>query len=145
MCYAMLMVITDFEWEGRPMAKKANQEPKVEVKLLDIEAIMNNKLPLKEITYEMLLGDAVARKSKEGILYLREQQANIKTRKKKNSEETIEVKQGIGETRANYLKKFTDYETKTNISNKEKTKRNREKEIQEGFDLADLALSMLEE
>lgn len=127
------------------MAKKANQEPKVEAKLLDIEAIMNNKLPLKEITYEMLLGDAVARKSREGILYLREQQANIKTRKKKNSEETIEVKQGIGETRANYLKKFTDYETKTTISNKEKTKRNREKEIQEGFDLADLALSMLEE
>ena len=127
------------------MAKKANQEPKVEVKLLDIEALMNNELQLKDITYEMLLGDAVARKSKEGILYLREQQANIKTRKKKNSEETIEVKQGIGETRANYLKKFTDYETKTNISNKEKTKRNREKEIQEGFDLADLALSMLEE
>lgn len=127
------------------MAKKANQEPKVEVKLLDIEAIMNNKLPLKEITYEMLLGDAVARKSKEGILYLREQQANIKKRKKKNSDETIEVKQGIGETRSNYLKKFTDYETKTTISNKEKTKRNREKEIQEGFDLADLALSMLEE
>ena len=127
------------------MAKKANQEPKVEVKLLDIEALMNAELQLKDITYEMLLGDAVARKSKEGILYLREQQANIKTRKKKNSEETIEVKQGIGETRANYLKKFTDYETKTNISNKEKTKRNREKEIQKGFDLADLALSMLEE
>lgn len=127
------------------MAKKANQEPKVEVKLLDIEAIMNNKLPLKEITYEMLLGDAVARKSKEGILYLREQQANIKKRKKKNSDETIEVKQSIGETRSNYLKKFTEYETKTTISNKEKTKRNREKEIQEGFDLADLALSMLEE
>lgn len=122
------------------MAKELNIEPK----LLDIEGIMNGAVELKSITYEMMLADAIARKSKEGILFLREQQAAIDERKL-NSGKVIEVNRSIGVYRANYLKKFTEYKTKNELASEQRTKIARDKQIKEYNDLADLALTLLED
>lgn len=122
------------------MANVLNIEPK----LLDIEGLMNGTVDLKTITYEMMLADAAARNSKEGILFLKEQQAALDTRTLKNGK-VIEVARSIGVYRANYLKKYTEYKTKNELASEQRTKINRDNQIRKYNDLADLALSMIKD
>ena len=124
------------------------KEKKIEPKLINIDGLMNGTKELKDITYNMLIADAVARKSVEGVKFLKEQQAIIDKRtikKGKNAGKVIDVKRSVSVYRSEYLHKFTEYKTKNELASEQRTIINRNKEIAECNDLADLALSMIEE
>lgn len=124
------------------------KETKIEPKLIDIEGLMNGTVDIKDITYEVMLADAVARNSREGASYLKEQQAIIDERKitkGKNAGKIVKAKRSVSIYRANYLKKFTDYKTKNELASEQKTKINRDNKIRQYNDLADLALSMIKD
>jgi len=130
------------------MAKEKKIEA-IEPKLIDIEGLMNGTVKMDSITYRVLMADALARKSRAGIKFLREQQAIIdderKITKGKNAGKVIKVRRSLAVYRAKYLHDFTDYKTKNELASEQKTIINRNKEIAECNDLADLALSMLDE
>ena len=53
------------------------KEMKIEPKLIDIEGLTNGTVDIKDITYEVMLADALARESQEGIEFLRDSYAKI--------------------------------------------------------------------
>lgn len=110
--------------------------------MIDVKGIMEGKVEMKSITYEDLLNDAVERGSKEGIKFLDEQQAKVITRKKKDGT-TYEAQKPLSAYRAEYLKTYAGYETKTKIKNAQKSKDSREKRIKRNSELAAAALAKL--
>ena len=124
------------------------KEKKIEPKLIDVEGLMNGTVDMKNITYEVMMADAVARNSKEGILYLKEQQAIIverTIRKGKNAGKKVKARRSVAVYRAKYLHDYADFKTKNELASEQRTIINRERLIKEDNDLADLALSMIGE
>ena len=121
------------------------KEMKIEPKLIDIEGLMNGTVDIKDITYEVMLADAVKRKSQEGIEFLRDNFGKIVKRTIKKTGKVIEAKNSLGVYRAEYLHKYTPYKTKAELDSEKRTLLNRNKDIEDANNLADLALSMLDE
>lgn len=121
------------------------KETKIEPKLIDIEGLMNGTVDIKDITYEVMLADAVARKSQEGIEFLRDNFGKIVKRTIKKTGKVIDAKNSLGVYRAEYLHKYTPYQTKAELESGKRTLLNRKKDIEDAINLADLALSMLDE
>ena len=121
------------------------KEMKIEPKLIDIEGLMNGTVDIKDITYEVMLADAVKRKSQEGIEFLRDNFGKIVKRTIKKTGKVIEAKNSLGVYRAEYLHKYTPYKTKNELASEKRTILNRNKDIEDANNLADLALSMLDE
>lgn len=123
------------------MAKELNIEPK----LIDIEGLMNGTVDIKGITYEVMLADALARKSRDGIQFLRENYGKLVERKIKKTGKVISAKNSLGVYRSEYLHEYTPYKTKNELASEKRTILNRNKDIEDANNLADLALSMLDE
>lgn len=77
------------------------------VKPIDIKTAEVNKLTLDE-----LIGDAVARKDKKALQWLKEQANEMKTRKKEDGS-TYQVRKSIVEIRPAYLRDFLKYQSKS--------------------------------
>lgn len=124
------------------------KETKIEPKLIDIEGLMNGTVDIKDITYEVMLADAVARNSREGASFLKEQQAIIDERKitkGKNAGKIVKAKRSVSIYRAKYLHDYAGFKTKNELASEQRTIINRNKQIAEYNDLADLALSMIKD
>lgn len=124
------------------------KEKIIEPKLIDVDGLMNGTVDMKDIDYNALLADAVARNSKKGVMFLREQQATIDERKitkGKNAGKIIKARRSISVYRAKYLHDYAGFKTKNELASEQRTIINRNKEIAECNDLADLALSMIKE
>ena len=119
------------------------KEKKIEPKLIDVEGLMNGTVELSTITYDVMMADALARKSKEGALFLREQQAVVKERKLKSGK-TVMARQSVAVYRAKYLHDYAGFKTKNELASEQRTIINRNKDIEEKNALADLVLSMIE-
>ena len=119
------------------------KEKKIEPKLIDVEGLMNGTVELSTITYDVMMADALARKSKEGALFLREQQAVVKERKLKSGK-TVMARQSVAVYRAKYLHDYAGFKTKNELASEQRTIINRKKDIEEKNALADLVLSMIE-
>lgn len=124
------------------MAKEKKIEA-IEPKLIDVEGLMNGTVELSTINYDVMMADALARKSKEGALFLREQQAVVKERKLKSGK-TVMARQSVAVYRAKYLHDYAGFKTKNELASEQRTIINRNKDIEEKNALADLVLSMIE-
>lgn len=124
------------------MAKEKKIEA-IEPKLIDVEGLMNGTVELSTINYDVMMADALARKSKDGALFLREQQAVVKERKLKSGK-TVMARQSVAVYRAKYLHDYAGFKTKNELASEQRTIINRNKDIEEKNALADLVLSMIE-
>lgn len=72
---------------------------------------INKPDEFKKLKLADLINDAVARKNKEALEWLKVEANSMKTRKREDGTE-YEVRKSIVEIRANYVKKFLNYKTK---------------------------------
>ena len=87
--------------------------------------ITNQEL-IRKLTLQDLIDDAIERKDKEALRWLEDEAFKQVTRKKKDSDETVEVTNPIISIRAAYLRKFLGYEPQPNKPyNKEAAKAKR--------------------
>lgn len=70
---------------------------------------ITNTVAIRKLTLQDLINDAVERNDKEALRWLEDESSKQVTRKKKNSEETVEVTKPIISIRSEYLKKFLGY------------------------------------
>ena len=122
------------------------KEKKIEPKLIDVEGLMNGTVDMKDIDFNAMIADAVARNRKDGVMFLREQQAIIDERtitKGKNKGKIVKARRSVAVYRAKYLHDYAGFKTKNELASEQRTIINRNKEIAECNDLADLALSMI--
>ena len=117
-------------------------------KTIDIEKIYSGELKIKDITLDVMISDAVARKDKDGLTFLQTESSKRVSRKKKNSEETIEYDNPLNVYRNGYLKKI-GYKTKAERGSdiekqtkKERARKERDDKFAKAF--ADLELSINE-
>ena len=108
-------------------------------KMIDIEKIYSGELKIKDITLDVMIADAVARKDKEGLTFLQTESNKRVSRKKKNSEETIEYDNPLNVYRNGYLKRI-GYKTKAergsgvkNQTKKEEARKEREDKFAKAF------------
>jgi len=87
--------------------------------------ITNQEL-IRKLTLQDLIDDAIERKDKNALRWLEDEAFKQVTRKKKDSDETVEVTNPIITIRAAYLRKFLGYEPQPNKPyNKEAAKAKR--------------------
>ena len=87
---------------------------------------ISNQELIRKLTLQDLIDDAIERKDKEALRWLEDEAFKQVTRKKKDSDETVEVTNPIISIRAAYLRKFLGYEPQPNKPyNKEAAKAKR--------------------
>ena len=99
---------------------------------------LNNSDVLKKLTLDDLIADAVERKDMAALEWL-EKEANTTKERTKQDGTKYEVKKGIVEIRAAYIKKFLGYEPKGKASNaaaKKRAKEKKQKELNDKFKAA---------
>ena len=90
---------------------------------------------LNKLTLDDLIADAVARKDKEALNWLKVEANSMKTRTKEGGA-TYEVRKSIVEIRPAYLKKFLGYQSKSEAAKeraKEAKKAKAQKKIDDAF------------
>lgn len=71
---------------------------------------ITNTEALRKLKLQDLVDDAVERNDKDALRWLEDESSKQVTRKKKNSDETVEVTKPIITVRAEYLKKYYNYQ-----------------------------------
>ena len=82
----------------------------------------------KNATLEVLVGDAIARKNKEALEWLKHESSVKVKRKRKGSDTEFEVNQTITKIRAEYAKRFLDYNPDKKKDNELARQRKKEEE-----------------
>lgn len=107
--------------------------------MIDIEKIYSGDLKIKDITLDVMIADAVARKDREGLSFLQTESSKKVSRKKKNSEERIEFDNPLNVYRNEYLKRI-GYKTKAernsgvvSESKKEQARKERDDKFAKAF------------
>lgn len=109
----------------------------IEAKAIDMATQELNKLTLED-----LIKDALARKDKDALEWLKKEANKMKSRTKEGGG-TYEVRKSIVEIRPAYLKKFLGYQSKSEAAKqraKEAKKAKAQKKIDDAFDAAFAAL-----
>lgn len=111
----------------------------IEPKLIDMTSAEVNKLTLDD-----LIKDALARKDKDALEWLKKEANEMKTRKKEDGT-TYEVRKSIVEIRPAYLKKFLKYQSKSEAAKqraKDAKKAKAQQKIDDAFAAAFAALDV---
>ena len=114
--------------------------------MIDVKAIMDGTLELDKITFDDMVADAEERENEDAIVWLDEQQKIEKTRtrnKGKENEYTYTIQKPISEIRAEYLAKYTDYETKSKQTARAKSVKKRGERINRNTAIAQEALERI--
>lgn len=110
------------------MAKKEEFKPKL------IDGANLKKSDIKDITDEMLAGDAIARKNKEAYEFVKEKSQETIKRKARGGEGQEEVKRPITKYRLEYLVKYTGYVVETESDEEKRARKKAEaKKAREDF------------
>ena len=105
---------------------------------------LNNLEACRKLTLKDLVADAVERKDKKALAWLKEQSETMVDRTKEDGT-TYKVNKSIVSIRAEYFKKFLNYQPKGKISAEQAKQRKREKKAKEVADMFADAFAMLEE
>ena len=96
----------------------------------------------KNATLEQLIGDAIARKDKEGLAFLKEQSTKMVNRRLKDGT-TIKAQNNIASIRAQYAEKILKYKPDTKKASAKARKAKQEKEQKRRLSLFEEAENLL--
>jgi hypothetical protein len=91
---------------------------------------LNNPGEFKNLKLDDLIADAVERKDKKALEWLKEQATSLKTRTRDDGT-TYEVRKSIVEIRANYLKDILKYKPKSEVAKERARQAKKEKDKKE--------------
>ena len=102
-----------------------------------------NSEEYKKATLEDLIGDAVARKNREALEWLKSESGKMDNRTRKGI--NIKVKRNTAKIRADYAKKYLGYKPNKDKAAEQARKRKQEKAEQERLEMFEKAFAELDE